>query len=61
MLCVRICDWKSGHGGELADLDRVRAIDEVPMSDGGVFAHDQLRLADPVRGEKCGEGQTGSP
>ena len=29
---------KSGHGGEVADRDRVRAIDEMPMGNGGVFA-----------------------
>jgi hypothetical protein len=29
---------KSGQSTELADRDRVRAIDEMPMGDGGVFA-----------------------
>src|ERR1700756_1625011 len=33
---------ESGNGGEAADLYQIGAIEEMAMSDGGMFAHDQL-------------------
>src|ERR1700693_3181705 len=42
---------KSGHSAELPNRDRIRAIDEMPMGDRGMFAHNQLRLAICLFGE----------
>src|SRR5256885_8011873 len=52
-----------GEGAEFANGDRIRAIDKMPMGNGGMFAHDQLRLAIGFVGEVAGwpEWKTGDP
>ncbi len=54
---------KTGHRAEFANGDRVRAVDEMTMSDGGVLAHDQLRFAIRFLGEMARrpEWKTGDP
>ncbi|MEY2525597.1 MAG: hypothetical protein QOE73_368 [Verrucomicrobiota bacterium] len=54
---------KSGDSGEFPDHDRVRAVNQVPMGNGRVFANDQLRLSIFLVGEMARrpERKTGNP
>ena len=52
-----------GEGGESADRDRVRAIDEMPIRDVGMLAENQLRAAVGFgcKMTRWSQGETGNP
>src|SRR5438874_7658543 len=54
---------ESGNGGEAADGDGIGTIEEMAMSDGGVFAYDQLRPAFGLAGEmtRIAQRKAGNP